>query len=424
MCAETEQAVGPRRFQAKEPAALKALLPYYAGQVKCTYIDPPYNTGEENWMRTGVPEKVVLQLWVHAGGRCEYSGCNESLWRDELTMAQMNRAYVAHIISDSPGGPRGQPVLSEKLSKDIGNLMLLCDAHHRLIDKEDVAGHPVALLTEMKQKHERRIEFLTSLGEDKKSLVVMYGANIGDHHAPLRFERAVEAMLPTRYPAESRAIELGLKNSSYTDAQEDYWRMEVSHLRHLFAQRVGARLANGDAPHLSVLAIAPQPLLMELGRLLSDIPAAEVFQLHREPQTWKWQGHPQEFSYVVRAPSTRHKCVAVNLSLSATISESRITSVLGTEASIWTLTIREPNNDFLKSRKQLGMFRECWRKLLNRIRAEHGEDACIHLFPAVPVAIAVEIGRMWMPKADLPMRVYDQNRKRNGFAYALDIKQE
>lgn len=27
--------------------ALKALLPYYAGQVKCIYIDPPYNTGNE-----------------------------------------------------------------------------------------------------------------------------------------------------------------------------------------------------------------------------------------------------------------------------------------------------------------------------------------------------------------------------------------
>jgi len=27
--------------------ALKALLPRYAGQVRCIYIDPPYNTGEE-----------------------------------------------------------------------------------------------------------------------------------------------------------------------------------------------------------------------------------------------------------------------------------------------------------------------------------------------------------------------------------------
>ena len=27
--------------------ALKALLPKYAGRVKCIYIDPPYNTGNE-----------------------------------------------------------------------------------------------------------------------------------------------------------------------------------------------------------------------------------------------------------------------------------------------------------------------------------------------------------------------------------------
>src|SRR5258708_19007009 len=30
--------------------ALKALLPHYAGKVKCIYIDPPYNTGSEHWV--------------------------------------------------------------------------------------------------------------------------------------------------------------------------------------------------------------------------------------------------------------------------------------------------------------------------------------------------------------------------------------
>src|SRR6266566_4734735 len=29
--------------------ALKALQPNYGGRVKCIYIDPPYNTGNENW---------------------------------------------------------------------------------------------------------------------------------------------------------------------------------------------------------------------------------------------------------------------------------------------------------------------------------------------------------------------------------------
>ena len=30
--------------------ALKALLPRYEGKVKCIYIDPPYNTGNEGWV--------------------------------------------------------------------------------------------------------------------------------------------------------------------------------------------------------------------------------------------------------------------------------------------------------------------------------------------------------------------------------------
>ena len=30
--------------------ALKALLPQFEGKVKCIYIDPPYNTGEEGWV--------------------------------------------------------------------------------------------------------------------------------------------------------------------------------------------------------------------------------------------------------------------------------------------------------------------------------------------------------------------------------------
>ena len=29
--------------------ALKALMPFYKGKVKCIYIDPPYNTGNEKW---------------------------------------------------------------------------------------------------------------------------------------------------------------------------------------------------------------------------------------------------------------------------------------------------------------------------------------------------------------------------------------
>jgi len=44
--------------------ALKALLPYYAGQVKCIYIDPPYNTGNENWIYNDNVNSPVIREWL------------------------------------------------------------------------------------------------------------------------------------------------------------------------------------------------------------------------------------------------------------------------------------------------------------------------------------------------------------------------
>jgi site-specific DNA-methyltransferase (adenine-specific)/adenine-specific DNA-methyltransferase len=44
--------------------ALKALLPYYAGQVKCIYIDPPYNTGNESWVYNDNTNSPEIRDWL------------------------------------------------------------------------------------------------------------------------------------------------------------------------------------------------------------------------------------------------------------------------------------------------------------------------------------------------------------------------
>jgi len=370
---------------------------------------------------SSISEKVKIRIWGKAGGRCEYEGCNKPLWLDEVTKAEFNNAYIAHIIADKSEGPRGDNSLSVRLKDDISNLMLLCDAHHRLVDKEDVANHPVDRLQDMKRKHEARIELLTEIQSDKTSEILLYGARIGEHHTNLSFKNAALAMVPERYPASNRAIELSLKNTSFEDNEPQYWPIEQEHLRRQFSEHVKTRLVDGAIAHLSVFALAPQPLLMELGRLLSDIPTADVYQLHREPQDWRWQEYSEGSEYRILEPNTFTDVVALNLSLSGTINNERITQVLGQPVSMWTLTTDDPNNDFLKSRLQLQMFRMEFRRLLDRIKAKHGESGIIHLFPAVPVSVAVEIGRVWMPKADLPIRVYEQNRRIEGFVPILEF---
>src|SRR5579872_6566581 len=44
--------------------ALKALLPHYHGKVKCIYIDPPYNTGNEKWVYNDNVSSPMIQEWL------------------------------------------------------------------------------------------------------------------------------------------------------------------------------------------------------------------------------------------------------------------------------------------------------------------------------------------------------------------------
>ncbi|GHD69117.1 hypothetical protein GCM10007164_11810 [Luteimonas padinae] len=50
--------------QADNLHALKALLPRYAGQVKCIYIDPPYNTGNEGWAYNDNVNSPEIRRWL------------------------------------------------------------------------------------------------------------------------------------------------------------------------------------------------------------------------------------------------------------------------------------------------------------------------------------------------------------------------
>lgn len=371
--------------------------------------------------KTTIPTKTRNLLWLKSAGRCQYDSCNKPLWYDDITKNPFNSAYIAHIIADEPGGPRGDPILSGELADKLSNLMLLCDSHHRLIDKIDVDGHSVDKLQKMKQSHETRIEILTSICEDKQSHVLLYGANIGIHNPNINWQKASNAMVPLKYPAENEAIEISLINSSFQDHQKSFWEIERENLQNQFDLKVRRHLAMRKISHFSVFALGPQPLLIELGRLLSDIQAADIYQLHKEPADWVWQEHPEKFKFDLIKPETLCKNVALNLSLSGTINNSRITKVLGEDTSIWTITIENPENDFLKSREQLRLFRQHFRKTLDVIKAKHGQDTVLNIFPSVPAPIAVEIGRVWNPKADLPLSLYDQNHKKDGFFNAFNI---
>ncbi len=362
--------------------------------------------------KTSMPQKVQSALWARAGGRCQYRGCNKDLIGDLISGREDGTfGFVAHIVADSADGPRGDPARSPLLAKSLENLMLMCARHHKLIDVDDVAAHTETVLLGMKAEHESRIGVVTAIDQDRASHVIRFGANIGENEALVSTRAIFVAMPPDHHPASGQTIDLEVLGCAYRDDEPAYWTFQRDNLRRQFEAKVRGRVERQEVRHLSVFGLAPQPLLIELGRLLCDIVPAMVRQRHREPATWAWQSDQPRIAYQVSEPTAgRTGPIALKLGISATLTDERIIRVLGSTAVIWSVTADNPHNDILRHPDDQLAFRRLLRTLLDRIKATQGEGQAIHVFPAMPASLAVELGRVWMPKSDLPLKIYDNNR--------------
>lgn len=77
-----DKAAGNMLIQGDNLEALKALLPYYAGQVKCIYIDPPYNTGSafEHYDDNLEHSQWLAMMWPRLELLREFLAEDGSIW--------------------------------------------------------------------------------------------------------------------------------------------------------------------------------------------------------------------------------------------------------------------------------------------------------------------------------------------------------
>lgn len=371
-----------------------------------------------------IKQPVERELWARAAGRCQFSGCNALLYKSAVTQETVNLAQKAHIYAFSEKGPRGWGPFKIGLTglNDISNLMLMCHGCHRKIDQEaGSALYPADLLIAWKAQHEQRIEVVAGIAPDKKSYVVLYGANIGSEKSPIQYHACVEAMFPQWYPATERPVLVSM-TSELNDSSPQYWQTESQHLLKAFQRKILSIIEDEPCKHFSMFALAPQPLLMQLGALLTDKVDVETYQLHREPKGWVWQDCADDFDYIINRPDNFGGKPALIVSLSDHVSPERITRVIGEDTSIWEITLENPHNDFMQAKQQLSLFRKRLRSLIVEIKRAHGEATPLHIFPVMPVSCAIEFGRARMPKADMPWLIYDHDMKTQEFIKAIELK--
>ena len=78
---------------------LKALMPYYCGKIDFIYIDPPYNTGNENWVYNDKVNSKKMKKWLGkvVGGQAQ-DLCRHDKW---LCMIYPRLKLLKELLSDN-----------------------------------------------------------------------------------------------------------------------------------------------------------------------------------------------------------------------------------------------------------------------------------------------------------------------------------
>ncbi len=367
-----------------------------------------------------IKAEIERLLWGIAAGRCEFEGCNKILYQHEVTGDSENYAEKAHIHAVNPGGARYCPD-DDNFKNSVNNLMLVCPQCHITIDRNE-QKYTTEMLFEMKRKHEERIFRLTGIGVELHSHMVYYTASIAGTHLSINDADARNALaLIGRYPSEDSPIDLGQRGNLIEDNEDDFYTSNVKNLLRAVKTRILDVVSEGE--NISLFALAPQPLLMLIGRLLNDKYNVAVFQCHRrDTDKWRWDKSinqvvfrstmPEESSYTTK--------IALVFSLSSYISRERIISVLGEDTAIYSVTVASPCRTFVTNPNIMDDFVSKARDVMEAIKQRHGKYIDIHLFPAMPASLAIRFGMDYMPKTDNKLVIYDEQTGK-GFVYALSI---
>jgi len=363
-------------------------------------------------------DSTIRLLCVRSAGRCQFDGCNAFLFQDEITLTNGNFSNVVHNVASSPDGPRGDFALSHQLSGSIDNLLLLCPKHHKLIDDHpEIYTEPC--LREMKKKHEKLIYEQCEMIGKPSSEILMFSSPIkGKLDSSINLHQAVDAIKPFKRPNSFNGIPIFVKSSADYNSNE-YWMETERQLNAQFNRLiVNSAMVINPEQHFSVFPLAPIPLIIKLGYLMGDKIPGDIYQKIREPDTWKWLYEDQKNEFKVEKKVVRNgNKIALVMSLTADISEARVTQVFDADI-IYFIRAYHFGVDAISSKADLKSFWQLYQKICDEISNKYTSTKQIHLFPAIPVSAAFEIGRRYMPGVYPEIVIYEENK---GFIKAFSI---
>lgn len=371
-------------------------------------------------------------VWHDAGGRCMFRGCGKDLGRTLLTTKTAAAAYLAHIVASDPDGPRGDQQTSMKLSDDPENVMLMCDEHHRLIDRIDEDGHQPPLLRQMRSEHVAMVRHaLNGLAFRRAQGIALLAdlANVKTSSG----ERDMRLAMLERKLAPMQSIEYPARRTQRDDRVDPgFWRNLLHEheldLREL-VRHLGAGQNLGECEALAVFPVHLVPLLVLWGRVIGEARPVEVFQFHRHRATWRWDQlaitKATSAFFLESSSEAPASEVLLTIELTATVDMNALPPQLAARIARkeleWVrIRAHVPNDACIAHPEDLEQFtlvaRDAIRLVQDRMRASR-----VHLIGISPASTLFRLGQLLQAGHHCPYTVYDRANFSMPFSSALTI---
>ena len=341
-------------------------------------------------MRRKIDNNVKKELAARAAGRCEI--CGKFLFEDNYG-DKTDYSEGAHINAFSPNGPRGieRPIDSNN-DYTVENLMFLCSSCHTIIDKNP-SKYTREWLIKAKQKHETKI---FSIGNylESNSQPVKFSSRRLTNMPGISDEQIKECLFKEELLLNKPIIDLSIDTTKNNDeSYKNYYKRCIEELKSKFIRQIENANLIGQTSFM-LFGLAPQPLLIFLGRLFDDSLDSLIIRNLSRTSAWNWNENANPLSFVLIKPETLNKGrVALAIEISGTISDDEI----GKDANIYRIRIDSPRIDAITRKEDLDRFGSITRQFFNIINNSQFAKEPISVYCAMPQSLAIKFGSVYMP---------------------------
>jgi hypothetical protein len=371
------------------------------------------------------------EVWADAGGCCMFKGCGDDLSSVPLYTKGARIAYLAHIIASDPDGPRGTVDDSHRLSSHPENIMLMCDAHHRLIDSFEPETYDAARLQEMRRDHALKVRrYREAMRYPQAQVMTIFGdlGNVPTHYPDNEFMEALLSEGRSMHPDVKR--HLGYKNRD-DRTSPSFWENYLRELElSIRTMAQDLRQHSASSPdELAVFALHHSATLVLAGRITGEGQRIRVFQPSRTRKSWQWDSsttpHPAGTFKVSGLTDTQADEVLLTVELTAHLDKNALPDSLAKALDCgsmpWIrLTTDSPNGECLQHAKDLEQVVHVARSTINALQDKMCSKR-IHLIVMSPASATFSIGQLLQAGHHAAFTLYDRANSQQPFREAFTI---